>query len=192
MMRNRILSKKTLGTVLTTLVLGAGTAALAGKASTAEPAPGAPKAVQDMECLVGHWKGTGRMTVGGQTADIKLDFHCKRTPGKWGVHCTTRMTGIPGMASYEETDLFGYDPGANRYHWFAVTNAGETHDHVADVPTGASADTVDWVYTGTQEGQPFKETVRMSFGPGAKTMQIRGETFLAGTSTSLFAGSLKK
>ena len=53
----------------------------------------------------------------------------------FGVGCTLTLKGIPGVAVYSESDMFGFDPGANKYHWYAVTNAGETHDHIADVPT---------------------------------------------------------
>jgi hypothetical protein len=170
---------KTLGAVLTGLL------AVAGPAW----ADSTPKEVADMECLVGNWEGNARMTLGGQSADLKVSLSCKRTPGKWGVLCTTRMLGIPGLASYEETDLFGFDPGSRKYHWFSVTNGGETHDHVADLPTG---DTVNWVYTGMQEGKPFREEVRMVFSKGGNAMTLRGETFLAGKSTSVIEGIVKK
>ena len=96
---------------------------------------------------------------------------------------------MPGMDSYEATDMFGFDAGAGKYHWFAVTNAGETHDHVADVPTG---NVIDWVYTGVQEGKPLKETIKMTFSDDATTLDFAAETFLDGTSTSRFKGKIKK
>lgn len=175
-----------LGAVAVGLLAVGGSAAIAGSKAGNPPAP---KEVKDMDCLLGNWKGTGTMQMGADTADVKLTWSCKRASGDWGVSCQLKLTGIPGMASYEETDLFGYDPGAGKYHWFAVTNAGETHDHVASVPTG---DTIDWVYTGVQEGKPFKETVRMTFDMKAKTIDFKAETFLDGKSTSVFTGHAKK
>ena len=28
------------------------------------------------------------------------------------------------MAAYDETDLMGYEPNTNTYHWYSVTSAG--------------------------------------------------------------------
>ena len=184
------MTKAAIGSVLAGILIAGGGAALAGKSSS-EGAGGAaiPKEVKDMECLVGAWKGAARMTLGADRADVKLAWTCKRTPGDWGVQCALRMTGVPGMASYEENDLFGFDPGGGKYHWFSVTNAGETHDHVADVPKG---DDVRWVYSGVQEGKPFREVIDMRFSEAGKALTIRGETFLDGKSTSVLEGTLRK
>src|SRR4051812_48783620 len=80
-----------------------------------------PKQVTDMECLIGTWKGSGTMTMGKDKAKVDVTWTCKRTSAQFGVLCSARFTGIPGLAAYEETDLFGYEPGSNTYHWFAVT-----------------------------------------------------------------------
>ena len=63
--------------------------------------------------------------------------------------CSLEMTGAPGMGTYAETDLFGYEPNSDTFHWYSVTNAGETHDHVAKAGDGSK---IQWVYTGSQEG----------------------------------------
>jgi hypothetical protein len=136
-----------------------------------------PKQVTDMECLVGTWKGSGSMTMGKDKAKIDLAMTCKRTSAQFGVACTTRFTGIPGLAAYEETDLFGYEPNSNTYHWFAVTNAGETHDHVAKLPDGEK---ISFVYNGTQDGKAFKEAIDMDFGKDGKSMAVHVDSVLAG------------
>ena len=87
--------------------------------------------------------------------------------------------------------MFGYEPHSNTYHWFAITNAGETHDHVAKV-VGIDEPKLQFVYTGTQEGKPFKEVIDLTFEPGNKVMQLRAETFVAGASTSVFDLKAKK
>ena len=57
----------------------------AALAKTGSINPPLPKEISDMECLVGNWKGTGRVTMAGQAADVKLTWACKRTPGGHGV-----------------------------------------------------------------------------------------------------------
>ena len=148
-----------------------------------------PKPVSEMECLVGNWKGGGSMTMGKDKAKVDATWNCKRTSAKFGVLCTLRLTGIPGVASYDETDLFGYEPNTNTYHWYSVTNAGETHDHLAKAPAG---NTIQFVFNGTQEGKPFKEVIDLSFAKDGKSVTGRGETFAAGVSTSVLELSLRK
>lgn len=172
-------------TKLTTLALSL----ISGSALAGPPAPPLPKEIKDMDCLVGKWAGTGTMAMGESKANVKVSWDCQRSSGSHGVLCKARFTGIPGMASYEETDLFGFEPGTRKYHWFSVTNAGETHDHVADVPTGNK---LDFVHKGTQDGKPFKEMVEMSFSEDSKTVTFRGETFLDGKSTSLIEAKASK
>jgi len=148
-----------------------------------------PKQVADMDCMVGSWKGAGSLTMGKDKASIAATWDCKRTSAQYGVLCTFHVTGIPGVAVYDETDLMGYEPNSNTYHWYSVTNAGETHDHVAKP---SASNTIEFVYNGTQEGKPFKEVINLNFSNDSKTMTGTAETFLAGVSTSVMALSLKK
>jgi hypothetical protein len=164
-------------------------ALVGGTAQAGNPPP--PKETQGMACMVGSWKGTGSMTMGTNKVDgVKMTYNCKRTSGDWGVACTGVMTGIPGMGRLEETDLFGYDPGAGKYHWFAVTNDGETHDHVG---TPGKGDTLEFVYNGVQEGKPFKEVLQLTFrGPKESMLDLRAETFVDAKSTSVMTATAHK
>jgi hypothetical protein len=155
-------------------------------AAAADPLP---KQVADMQCLVGTWKGGGSMTLGKDTAKISASWSCKRTSAQFGVLCTFRITGMPGMAAYEETDLMGYEPNTNTYHWYSVTNAGETHDHVAQPSSGK---TLSFVFNGTQEGAPLKETIELNFEPGEKTVKGRAETLIGGNQVALMQLELHK
>lgn len=148
-----------------------------------------PKQVTDMECLVGTWKATGTVSMGGDTAKVRATWACKRASAKYGVLCQLQLTGIPGVPVYAETDLFGYEPGSSTYHWFSVTNGGETHDHVAKLP---DANKLQFVYAGTQDGKPFKEVIDLELGKDEKTLAIRSETFLAGASSSVLAVTARK
>jgi len=167
---------KLLAALVLTLPLGA---------SAADPLP---KQVADLQCLVGSWKGGGSMTMGKDSAKVSASWSCKRTSAQFGVLCTLRVTGMPGGGAYEETDLLGYEPNTNTYHWYAVTNAGETHDHVAPVAAG---DTFSFVFNGSQEGKPLKEVIDLTFA-GGKTVKGRAETLLAGNQVALLQLELHK
>jgi len=159
---------------------------IAAPAAAGEPLP---KQVADMDCIVGAWKGAGSLTMGAAKSSIVATWTCKRTSAQYGVLCTFHVTGIPGVAAYEETDLMGYEPNSNTYHWYSVTNAGETHDHVAKAAPSSS---IEFVYSGTQEGKPFKEVISLNFGSDSKSLSGRAETFVAGASTSVMELALKK
>jgi hypothetical protein len=148
-----------------------------------------PKQVQIMECLVGDWKGAGAVAMGKDKAKVDIAVSCKRTSARFGVLCTMHATGIPGMAAYEETDLFGYEPNTDTYHWYAITSAGETHDHAMRNP--GETPRLQWTYNGTLEGKPFKEVVDLDFS-AEKTLAFRSESFVAGASTSVFEGKVRK
>jgi hypothetical protein len=171
--------------VVGAMVLGGGLA-LANKGSTN---PSAPAEVQNMGCLVGEWKGTGQITMGDTKADLKLAISCKWQSGGYGVACQARFAGPPPIGTLEESDLFGFDAGARKYHWYAVTSTGEVHDHVADVVPG---NVINWVYTGTQEQKPVKETIRMELGTDSKSMSFRTDVFVGGVAQVSFTGALKK
>lgn len=164
--------------------------ALASPAS-ADPLP---KEIENMSCLLGNWKATGSLTMGKDKASLDATYTCKRTSGDQGVLCNLRITGIPGLAVYEETDLFGYEPNSKTYHWFAVTNSGEVHDHVSPYTT---SNKVRFTYNGTQNAKPFKEVVDWEFigdktGKVITAITVRGETFEANKSTSVIELKLKK
>jgi hypothetical protein len=134
------------------------------------------------------------MVAGKDKAKLDATWTCKRTSGQFGVLCNLRVTGIPGLAVYEETDLFGYEPNSKTYHWFAVTNSGETHDHSAPYTDGNK---IRFAYSGTQGGKPFKEIVDWEFlgdktGKIVNGINLRGETFEANKSTSVIELKMKK
>jgi hypothetical protein len=144
-----------------------------------------PKSAARLDNLVGAWKGTGSVTAGKDKAPVTGDWVCKKTAAASGVLCTLEMKGIPGVATYAETDLFGYEPNTDTLHWFSVTNAGETHDHVAKPADGK----LQFVFKGTQDGKPLVETVDMDF---AKDLTIRAETKVGDQVQSVLEVKVKK
>jgi hypothetical protein len=166
----------------TALVLSSVLTAAAGGIARAD-AP--PKEVQDMSCLIGTWKVKGTMAMGPQKASIAGSWKCGWLPSKWGVQCDFEISGVPGMPAYQERDLMGFEPNTHKYHWYAVTNAGETHDHVGDVPTGNDA---RFVYEGTQGGKPMREVIDFHFAADGKSLHVKSETFVGGASVAVLEG----
>lgn len=136
--------------------------ALAASPFMAVPAHAADPAqiAKDLQCLVGSWKGTGTMTMAdGKVANVQLAYDCKSAAGGSGVACHLRMTGVPGLSTYESDDLYGYNPGDGLVHWFTITNAGETHDHRGSIDGNA----FNGLYEGPQDGKLFQEQVSIQF-----------------------------
>jgi hypothetical protein len=168
--------------VLTALVLAAtaGTAAAGGN-------PPAPDEVKPLYALVGTWKGTATLTMGTDSIPVKVKITCSKVSGGWAVGCKMTATGIPGMSSYEESDLFGYDAGAQTYHWYAMTNTGEVHDHAGKLDDQGNLVVQE---NGTADGKKLREDITMTLGKKQTTW--KSETFVDGQSMALFTGTVKK
>jgi hypothetical protein len=155
--------------------------------ATAETSAKIPKQVRDLHGMVGNWRGTVAMNMGGQKAKLELSINCKLASAGNAVTCKSRFSGA-GMVVHE-TDLFGFDPETGKYHWFAVSSAGETHDHVSDAP---KAGTFLWVYRGTKAGKRFVESIRMTINKRAKRIDFRNRTTVAGKTVFTMSGSAHK
>ena len=155
--------------------------------STLADAP--PQEVREIASMVGVWKGAATLTTGPDKANVKVAMNCQPAAGDWGVQCQVHFTGLPGGGVYQETDLFGYEPGTKKFHWFSVTNMGETHDHVSD---GLKGNLIEFVHTGVQEGKPLKEVIRMTFSDNCRQFDVRVETTLAGQVVAVLDGHAHK
>lgn len=137
--------------------------------------------------LVGNWQGKGEFGETGQTpAKLVLNFQCQKTSAGWGVSCQMKASNKDMAMS--ETDLFGHDPVSNTFHWYAVTNTGETHDHQAK---WLDAHTMMASYSWTQEGANMAENITMKFN-GNKTMLFESIVSQNGQEVARFNGTLKQ
>ena len=66
---------------------------------------------------------------------------------------------------------------------------GETHDHVAEVPTG---NTLHWLYRGTSEGKPMEEAIAMTFSADQKRIDFRNDGTVGGQKAWSMAGPMLK
>jgi hypothetical protein len=175
---------------LTTLALVLATATSAA-ADTGAADANLPKEVQQMYCMVGDWTAKDAVfTVEGKKHKASFAVSCAPTSAGMGLLCSATFD-IDGIGKgLQETDLFGYDPGSDRYHWFSVTQSGETHDHVA-LPPKSKDDPIVFAYSGVQDGKPVQEVVTMKFASETK-IEFRNDGILGGKAAWLITATMTK
>jgi hypothetical protein len=155
------------------------------------PDPKLPKEVQAMYCLVGDWTSqNGQATLDGKKHKVDFTVSCAPTSGGFGLLCQAKFD-IQGMGHLEETDLFGYDPGQDRYHWFSVTGMGETHDHVA-LPPKDKDPTITFAYAGLKGGKPMQEVIHLTFNADASKIEFRNDGVVGGQPAWLLSATMVK
>jgi hypothetical protein len=150
--------------------------------------PKLPKEIQDMYRLVGSWQARATMQMGDSKTALGLTWVCEAASLGYGVACKAKFTGMPGGVQ-EESDLFGFDPGSKKYHWFSVTSMGETHDHAAELSTGS---TLKFVYDGMAEGKPMRETIFLTFNDDGTRLELRNEGTIGGKPAWTMSGTATK
>lgn len=137
--------------------------------------------------LVGTWKGQGEMREGDQPAvQLALDYRCKKASAGSAVSC--EMKASNDKMTLAETDLFGVDPVSGQGHWYAVTNQGETHDHLAD---WTDAHSMKARHAWTQDGKKMEEHVTMKLN-GSNTLEFVSIMSVEGKPVASFRGTLKR
>lgn len=122
----------------------------------AETATATPAQVTKLQKLVGTWHGMAKVADAGKApVEVAVDFQCRQASGGSGVSCDTRFA-MPG-GDYLETDLFGWNAEDGKVHWYAVTNAGEVHDHAGNF----DGEKLTVHYAGTSGGKPITEDVTL-------------------------------
>lgn len=172
--------------IFATLVALAGISQNAFANSNQESEP--PKDVAQMQRLIGEWSGSAEIKMGKDKLEVNVTMSCESTSAGFGVLCKSRFTGLP-TGAHEETDLFGYDPGQNKYHWFSVTNDGETHDHVADV---SKTGTLNWIYKGKMDSKPFTESVAMTVNKPGTRIKLACKAKVGKKTLYTMSGAIRK
>ena len=137
--------------------------------------------------FIGSWKGTGQIAEAGQKpADLSIAIFCVKASAGYAVSC--KMGANNKDMSMEESDLFGVDPVTGKGHWYAVSNQGETHDHVA---TWVDAKTMKAAYSWSQDGKKMQEDITITL-PSEKTMEFKSVVSADGTEASSFSAKLTR
>jgi len=135
--------------------------------------------------LVGSWTGSARLSGDGESpVNLAVGLECAKTAGGWAVRCEMTAAG-PGMAMHE-SDLMGTDMATGQSHWYAITDAGETHDHsvIFNGSTGLTGH-----YTWEVDGTKLDETIVMQF---ADALTFTSVVTADGTEIERFEGKLTK
>ena len=136
-------------------------------ADAGKPPQELPEAVKNLHRMAGKWKGNGTMQMGPDKVPVKVVTKCRVTSGRFGVGCSTTISGMPGD-NFEQQDLWGYDAATDLVHMYAVTNRGETHDHAGKMTKDGWTAT----YTGKHAGKPLEEKLTYRF-LGKNKMQVQ-------------------
>jgi len=159
------------------------TAVSAAMASTATNLPAASRYYP----FVGHWKGHGQLSEPGQKpTPLTLSMSCSKASSGWAVRC--EMLAKNGKMKITESDLMGVDPVTGTGHWYAVTNEGETHDHVTEWP---DPKTMKAHHTWTQDGKKMEEDISFQF-TGKKSVEFRSAVTQDGQPAGEFSGKLTR
>ncbi len=146
---------------------------------------GVPPDARRFEVMIGKWTGEGTLNTGNQPVKLALTYRCDSAAAGWGIACELIAKG-EGM-EMRENDLMGFDPVTGKGHWFAVTNMGETHNHV-----------VSWIddtrfkahYAWEQDGARMEENIAVSVN--GRSMEFRSVVTANGQEVGAFAGLLKR
>lgn len=136
--------------------------------------------------LVGQWKGNATLRQGDAAQDLTLAYSCGKVAAGWGVACEMKAKGKD--MEVVENDLMGVDPVSGTAHWFAVTSAGETHDHVG---RWVDDQTFQARYAWKAEGKSMEENITMRF-PDTKRLEFRSVVSVDGKEVGSFSGKLSR
>jgi len=137
--------------------------------------------------LVGHWKGKGHLSEAGQAPiALALRLTCNKAASGWAVRCA--MVAKNDKMTMTESDLMGVDAITGKGHWYAVTNQGETHDHIAE---WVDRKTMKAHYAWSADGKQMVENITLMLARG-KSMEFHSVVTADGKEVSAFSGKLAR
>jgi len=137
--------------------------------------------------FLGNWRGTGELREAGKPAvPLTVHWRCRKAAQGWAVSCDLNARG--GEVHIGESDLMGVDPVTGQLHWYAITNQGETHDHIVQ---WTNAKTMTARFGWNQGGKKMEENVKVSV-PDEKTVEYRSVVTENGKEVASFSGKLER
>jgi hypothetical protein len=167
-------------------LLAAGALALPVAAAAADAVVARPAAVRFYP-LLGYWKGEAQLAEQGKAPIVlALSLSCRKASSGWAVRCD--MVGRNETMILTESDLMGVDPVTGTGHWFAVSNQGDTHDHIAEWP---DPNTMKAHYAWTQDGKQMLESIVFQL-IGKSSLEFRSVVTADGSEVGSFSGKLAR
>ncbi len=139
-----------------------------------------PDKVKYLWRLNGEWKARGVLEMEGRMAEVEGTYKAKPAAGGFGVEVRANIC-VNGLGTYEDVELYGYDPAADKFHFYAVTNEGHAHDHVGDAAPG---DEIKFRYEDVQDDKRYIEEVDFLWRSDDE-IQLVGEETLDGERMTL-------
>ena len=146
-----------------------------------------PEEARRLARLLGTWAFTGSLTAEGNEMPMNGTWRFTPAAAGWGV-ASVLEAQIEGMGGYVEHDLLGFDAETGMFHLYSLTNSGAVHDHVA---RWTSDDHLEFEYTGTQEGKPYREVGYVRFTADGN-LDVWSQDTVDGVIESVMAGSLRR
>jgi len=173
---------------MSTVLIGSSAAMISGYslAATATATATAPAAAEFYP-LIGIWHGQGELAEADQTPlKLTLELNCQKVSSGWAVSCS--MQAGNEQLTMMESDLMGVDPVTGQAHWYAVTNQGETHDHLVNWP---DAQTMQAHYSWAQDGKFMREKITFQL-QDSQDMSFKSVVTADGKQVAAFSGKLKR
>ena len=137
--------------------------------------------------FVGQWKGRGQLSEAGKAPiNLTLSLICDKVSSGWAVRC--ELVAKNDKVSISESDLMGVDPVTGKGHWYAVTNQGETHDHVTE---WVSSSEMKANYSWVQKGKRMEERITVQF-PRKESLEFRSVVTADGKEVGVFSGKMTR
>ena len=111
-----------------------------------------------LQPLIGTFEGNLSLVAFGERAAMRARVECEVVGGGSGVSCA--LTGRSPGPLYVEADLFGVDALTGDIHFYAISNAGDAHDHVGAF---TASNVLDFTYAWTADGVSWAESIRFQF-----------------------------
>ncbi|OFW59891.1 MAG: hypothetical protein A2V52_06625 [Actinobacteria bacterium RBG_19FT_COMBO_54_7] len=119
-----------------------------------------PEKAKVLHKLIGEWKMTAVGHMGDQEMKANGAWSVSATAGGFGTTGRQSMLDPEGNPEYLATDLWGYDPASDEYHYFYVDNFAEAHDLSGSL---VHPDKMELVYEGRQDGKKYVELAEVDF-----------------------------
>jgi len=158
---------------------------LACEYALAAEAPAKPAAAEFYPML-GKWHGAAQLSEAGKPpVQLNMEIHCVKASAGYAVRCSD-VTRNKQMAMFE-SDLMGVDPVSGQAHWYAVSNQGETHDHLA---RWVDASHMQAHYDWQQDGKPVRENIQVEVK--GRHMKFKSVVTMDGKKAAEFSGDLSR
>jgi hypothetical protein len=119
-----------------------------------------PEKARLLHKMLGDWKMTSTGHMMGQGVSGTGSWCEALTAGGFAINGRQRMFGPDGEIAYRATDLWGYDPANDEFHYLYVDNAAQAHELKGHL---VETNKLELQYRGLQDGKDYVEDAEVDF-----------------------------